>query len=112
MQVKALKTFRNKEHGVPPDGLVRTGIVITVPDRIASQWIGLGLVKKWTGHVMEPELNASLPGPDRMAEDDQCETQNSDTDQLDAGEVTRSSSPRRARPSRKKTSRSSKAARD
>lgn len=81
MQVKALKTFRNKEHGTEPDGLVRTGLVITVPDNIAGQWIRTGLATKWVAPDRAPDRVAALSGPDHTKGGDSDESDSDDEDE-------------------------------
>lgn len=63
MQVKALKTFQNKIHGVQPTGLVRAGLVLTVPDRIGHQWIRSKLAAPFNVDDVVAQRKMT-PGPD------------------------------------------------
>ena len=60
MQIRALKTFNSKQHG-----LVREGMVITVDDRYGNKLIA-GMRPLAAVMPLEPERNASLPGPDKV----------------------------------------------
>jgi hypothetical protein len=124
MQIRALKTFMGR------NGLIRTGLVVTVDDRYANQLITKGLVAR---HVepIGPKSNAAIDeAPQKKIDegDDSGKGQKeqssagseieetapspspengsgttSSEDQPEGGLVTRSPSRRRARPSRKKT---------
>lgn len=61
MQVRALKTFRDKNYGVGANQTVRTGLVLTVPEHQYLAWTRVRppLVEKFAG----PDLNAAEPGP-------------------------------------------------
>jgi hypothetical protein len=128
MQVKAVKTFTNKVHGVQPSGLVRTGIVLTVPDRIAMQWIRTGLVVEHRAFgdapnpfrptQLEPDDNKNLgDAPDHKDDDPYENTEEKDpgndeeddagdppskTARRTGGKAIRSSALRPVRRSRKK----------
>lgn len=94
MQVRAIKTFQNKTYGVKPSGLVRTGLVLTVPERIATQWIRLKLVVQHDPTRDEkmapgPDDNKMLDGPDsnKSTEGADVDESEDETNHLDDDEA-------------------------